>query len=378
MTHRAERVDLPVASLGTRRRLLVHRFGTPGARPKAYLHAALHAQELPGIAVLDRLAARLAEADAAGAVTGEIVVVPFANPIGLSQQIMMEALGRYDLDTNRNYNRGFPDLTDEVADAVDGRLVDDGARNVALIREAMASALAGRRDAREADVLKLTLLRLSRDADLVLDLHTAWEGLLHLLVTDVNWPEASDLARQTGAEAVLVDRGNDMMTFKSAHALPWRRLAARFPGFPVPPGCLAAVVELRGQRDVDDRFSRPDADNLFRWLQRRGAVAGDPGPLPAPACRPRSTDGLRRLFAPAGGVVVYRRAPGDRVREGEVVAAVLDPETGRRVPVAAPVDGLFHARRSHRFAREGQYLAAIAGDAFVEDGAAGASGRGSG
>ncbi len=367
MTHRKEHIDLPVASLGTRRRLVVHRFGTPGARPKAYLHAALHAQELPGVVVLDRLVARLREADAAGSVAGEVVVVPFANPIGLSQQIMMEAQGRHDLDTGRNYNRGFPDLIDEVADAVDGRLAGDGARNVALIREAMASALAARRDAREADVLKLTLLRLSCDADLVLDLHSAWEALLHLFVTDLNWPGASDLARQMGAEAVLVDRGNRMMTFKSAHALLWKELAARFPDRPVPPGSLAAVVELRGQRDVDDRFTKPDADNLFRWLQRRGAVAGDPGPLPPPACEPRSADGLRRLFAAEGGIVIYRGALGDRVREGRAFAHILDPDTGRRTAVSAPADGLLYARRSHRFARKGQYFAAIAGDTFVED-----------
>ena len=34
----------------------VLRFGTPGARPKAYLQAGLHADELPGMLVLHKLA----------------------------------------------------------------------------------------------------------------------------------------------------------------------------------------------------------------------------------------------------------------------------------------------------------------------------------
>ena len=362
MVHLTERLDLPSPSPGTERHLLVHRFGTPGARPKAYLHAGLHAAELPGIVVLDHLLDRLAEADAAGRVTGEVVVVPFANPIGLAQQLFMEAQGRYDIDTNRNYNRGFPNLADEVAGRVEGRLGDDGAANVALVRTAMAEALAARRDAREPEVLKALLLGLSHDADLVLDLHSAWEALLHLLITDINWPDGEDLARQIGAEVVLVDRGNRLMTFKSAHVFVWKTLAKRFPQAPFAPLPLVAVVELRGQRDVDDHLTRPDADNLFHLLQRRGVVAGNPGPLPEARNGALSTRGLWRLFAETFGVLVYHRDLGDRVVAGEPFCHIVDPETRTRTPVLAPVDGLLYARRSHRYTRQGQYFCAIAGD----------------
>jgi uncharacterized protein len=366
VTHVTERFDLPTATLGTGRHLLVHRFGTAGARPKAYLHAGLHAAELPGIVVLDHLLDRLSEADAAGQVTGEIVVVPFANPIGLAQQVLMEAQGRYDLDTNRNYNRGFPDLVDGVLERIEGRLGEDGAANVAVVRAAMAETLAARRDKREPEVLKATLMRLSFDADIVLDLHSAWEALLHVLVSDSNWPDAEDLTRQMGAEVVMIDRGNRMMTFKSAHVLVWKAVAAAWPGLPVPPGALAAVVELRGQRDVDDHLTRPDADGLFHFLQRRGLIAGHPGPLPEALCPARSSKGLWRLFAETFGILVYHCELGDRVREGETICHIVDPESRRRTPVPAPIDGLLYARRSHRFTRQGQYFCAIAGDMLHE------------
>jgi uncharacterized protein len=368
VVHVTQRIDLPAASLGTARHLLVHRFGTPGARPKAYLHAGLHAAELPGIVVLDHLLDRLAEADAAGQVTGEIVVVPFANPIGLAQQVLMEAQGRYDLDTNRNYNRGFPDLVEGVLERVAGRLGQDAAANVAAVRTAMAQALEARNDTREPEVLKATLLGLSLDADIVLDLHSAWEALLHLLVSDNNWPDAQDLARQIGAEVVLVDRGNRMVTFKSAHVLVWKAVARAHPELPVPPGAMAAVVELRGQRDVDDHLTRPDADALFHFLQRRGVVAGHPSALPPERCRARSSKGLWRMFGETFGILVYHRELGDRVAEGETFCHIVDPQTRRRTPVVAPVDGLLYARRSHRFTRQGQYFCAIAGDLFHESG----------
>jgi predicted deacylase len=347
--------------------LTVHRFGTAGARPKAYLHAGLHAAELPGIVVLEHLLNRLEEADGEGRVTGEVVVVPFANPIGLAQQIMMESQGRYDLATGRNYNRGFPNLSEPVAERLAGHLTDRPEANIALARDAVAAALDDLEPAREPEVLKHLLVRLSHDADIVLDLHSAWEALLHVFVTDVNWPEAQDLTRQMGAEVVFVDRGNHMMTFKSAHALMWKTLAERFPDKPLPPGAMAAVVEFRGQRDVDDHLTRPDADNLYHFLQRRGVVAGQPGPLPPALAEARKISGLRRLFAPEGGILVYHRDLGDRVGEGEAFCHIVDPESRRRTPIVAPLGGLLYARRSHRFARKGQYVCAIAGDAPATD-----------
>ncbi len=340
----------------------MHRFGQPGGRPKAYLHAALHAQELPGIVVLDHLIGRLSETDAAGRVTGEIVVVPFANPVGLAQQVMMEALGRHDLDTNRNYNRGFPDILDGVVTHVDGRLGNDRDANVSMVRAAAAAVLDRRRDLREDDVLKVTLFRLSCDCDFVLDLHTAWEALPHMLVTDGNWPDASDLACEMASEVVIVDRGNPLMTFKSAHVLVWQGIAERFPGMPLAPGCLPVVLELRGQRDVDDHFTEPAATGLFRWLQRRGVIEGSPGVLPEPRCKARSVSGLKRLLAARGGIVIYLKHLGENVGAGETFAEILDPESGGREPVTSPVHGLLHARRSHRLVRKGQYFCAIAGD----------------
>ena len=77
MAHRVERLPLGAGTPGTRREVLVHRFGTPGARPKAYFQAALHADEIPAILVAHHLVRRLAEAE--GLIEGEVVVVPFAN-----------------------------------------------------------------------------------------------------------------------------------------------------------------------------------------------------------------------------------------------------------------------------------------------------------
>ena len=49
---RRRTLTLPAGPSGTARRIEVLHFGTPGARPRAYLQAGLHADELPGMLAL--------------------------------------------------------------------------------------------------------------------------------------------------------------------------------------------------------------------------------------------------------------------------------------------------------------------------------------
>src|SRR5215472_15596053 len=103
-----ERLDrpLPAVGFGTTRGLSAWRYGKPGARPKAYLQAAIHADEIPGMLVMHHLLPLLDAAAAAGEIAGELIVVPVANPIGLSQSINGTHLGRFDLAGGGNFNRG--------------------------------------------------------------------------------------------------------------------------------------------------------------------------------------------------------------------------------------------------------------------------------
>ena len=65
---------------GTTRSVPYHRFGKAGARPKVYMQAAIHANELPGAMALHHLMPMLVEADRKGLIKGEIVIVPTVNP----------------------------------------------------------------------------------------------------------------------------------------------------------------------------------------------------------------------------------------------------------------------------------------------------------
>lgn len=360
-------VTLPSPSPGTQRTLAVYRYGEPGARPKAYFQAAIHADETPALLVAHHLLQRLGQAEAEGRMLGEVVVVPVANPPGLSQHLNGYLLGRFDFGASGNFNRGFPELPDQsMLERLEEQLGSDSDANVALIRKALLEAVAERPMRKEMGALKKTLLGLSIDADLVLDLHCDSEAVLHLYAARQHGATALELGTELGVAVLLLEDNPGGGPFDDANAGPWWRLRERLgEERAIPLACFAATVELRGQADVADAYAEGDAAHLMRFLQRRGVLAGAPEPLPPVRCEPTPLEGVDVLVAPAAGVVVYRKALGDWVRAGEVVAEVLDPTDAdpatARIPVPSRTDGMLFARQAGRLVRPGQSFCKVAG-----------------
>lgn len=371
MTHRIERIALPSSRIGTHRDLVVHRFGAPGAGPKAYVQAALHADEIPGMLVAERLIAKLSEAT----VTGEVVVVPVANPVGLSQVVLGGPAGRCALEDGGNFNRGFADLSGAVEERVRGKLGPDAAVNVAVVRDALRAALGQVRPVGELAALRHALLSLAIDADLVFDLHCDMEAVQHLYTGTALWPGAADLAAELGAEVVLLSSESGGNPFDEACSAPWWIVGERLgPATPLPPACLAATIELRGKADVTDALAEADAGALLRVLMRRGVVAGDPGPLPELRCAATPLTGLARITAPVAGVITYRVEPGAAVKPGDPVADIVDPTAqpgATRTRLRAETAGVVMMRSNRRFAGIGELVVSVAGAEPAPD-----SGRG--
>jgi predicted deacylase len=351
---------------GTRRELVVHRYGEPGAGPKAYIQASLHADEIPAMLVAHHLVRRLDAADAEGAIVGEIAVVPAANPIGLAQFVNGGHAGRHELGGGGNFNRNWPNLADLVGDDLAEMVDYDPGANQLIIRTAVAKAVEAMTPRNELQSLRIALLRLAHDADIVLDLHCDNDALTHLFLTPHHWPEADDLARRIGSRATLlaVDSGGN--SFDEVFTGLWHDLAARFgPDRKIPQACLSATVELRGYADVSDDLAEADADSLFRFLQGRGVVSGDPGPLPEPVGEAAPLTAVDVVRVPCAGVVAYKVALGEEVAAGDVIAEIVDPmaedAAKARTPVRAATAGPIYSLRTDKFVRPGDTIAKIRG-----------------
>lgn len=336
-------------------------FGQRGASPKTYIQAGLHADEAPGMLAAHHLRLRLVELEAAGAIRGHVVLVPSANPIGLGQHLNGTHHGRFAFNDGMNFNRGYPDLMQKVGDAVKDRLTADAAANLELVRAALKGALAARHPVKPAECLKHLLLMQALDADIVLDLHCDGEGEVHLYILAGHEAAFQPLADFLQAKAMLVAEVSGDNPFDEAVSRPWRELALRFPGKPIPVGGMATTVELRGEADVSHEFARADAQAILDFLTTRGQLVLDHPPVPQPSCEPTPLAGSEALEAPVPGLVVYLCRTGQVITAGMTVAEIIDPATGAVTAVHATTSGVFYARHNMRLVLAGRSIGKIAG-----------------
>jgi len=365
-TKRVEYLDLPGMSLGSSRRITLFRYGQPGNRPMAYLQAGLHGNELPGLLVLHHLIRCLDAASNAHLIKGEIVVAPAVNPVGVSQFLNNELLGRFDFYGGNNFNRNFPDIVEKVAEKVGPLLTEKAEENRALIRAEALDVLAREEAAEECDYMRQNLFRLGLDADLAFDLHADGISLMHLYVHDKLRDQAEVLGTQMGVPVILLGVDRSARSFDDSLSMFWFDLAERFPEKPISPGCFAATIELRGRNEVSDHLASADAENLFRFLIRRGIIEGEAGVLPEPICEASiPLHWVDQGISPAAGVAVFHKSPGDWVSEGDIVADVVDPlnpdPIKGRYAVESRTEGLLFSQNLVRLVRPGQIFYKIAG-----------------
>lgn len=362
------RHELPSSSVGTQRHLISWHYGPTDRGRKVYLQASLHADELPGMLVAHHLRRLLDQAEAEDRLNAEVVLVPVANPIGLSNAILRMPLGRFELASGENFNRHYPVLTEAVAQRINGHLTPDPAHNRRLVRAAMAAELRSQSPGTEMEGLRQTLMLLAHDADVVLDLHCDFDAVMHLYTETPYWPVVEPLARYLGAHAALLNQQAGGHSFDEALGGPWWQLAERFPEYPIPLSCADVTVELRGQGDVDHHLAQADARALMNYLQHQGFVAGPAPELPALLNPATPLAGSEPLKAPHAGVLAFHKQPGDHVASGEVVCDVIDPLSDTLTPVRASVSGVLYARTLHRYARAGMDLADVAGSQAMRSG----------
>lgn len=365
---RLQTLHLPPTAPGMQHHLQVLHFGPAEAPRKAFIQAALHADEIPALLVAQQLREQLTALEATGHLAGQVLLLPYANPIGLAQQVHSHHHGRFDLRDGVNFNRQHVELSEVVRQRVQGRLGADAAGNVALIRQALREAAAELQTWQPTQALKHELLRLAVDADVVLDLHCDAEATLHLYTLTPLQALGAELGALMGARAILLADESGDSPFDEACSRPWLVLQQAFADHPIPLACFSATVELRGQADVGHEMARQDAAAILEFLRRQGIVRGAPAAVPNAQCEPTQLAASEPITAPCAGIVVFHAAVGSTVAAGDLVAEIIDPQTGTVTPLHAQSAGVLYARSATRWAAPGARLAKIAGSTLARSG----------
>ncbi|WP_295481354.1 succinylglutamate desuccinylase/aspartoacylase family protein [uncultured Pseudomonas sp.] len=353
---------------GVTRQLHSFHFG-PRGQGKVYIQASLHADELPGMLVAWHLKQRLRDLHQQGLLQREVVLVPVANPVGLEQVLLDAPLGRFELHSGENFNRKFVDLSDSIGDQIEPRLSGDPEHNLALIRKYLRRGLEAHPAVTPLQAQRLTLQRLACDAELVLDLHCDFEAVEHLYTTPEAWPQVEPLARYLGAQASLLATDSGGQSFDECFSLVWWQLQQRFAKrFPIPLGCVAVTVELRGQADVNHELARQDCQAILDFLVHRGVIAGQASPQPPLRYPATPLAAVEPLAAPRGGLLVFHAKPGQYLEPGQQVAEIIDPLNDQVTPVSTAHGGLLYARSVRRMATTGMVIAHVAGEQVCRSG----------
>jgi hypothetical protein len=306
--------------------------------------------------------------DAEGRVKGEVILVPAANPLGLSQVIHGAPFGRYDLSTGTNFNRAYRHVAQELKTTLAGQLGGDAAANVALIRAEARRSVAEWEPTDNAATLKKTLLAMAIDADIVLDLHCDNEAVLHMYTGTPLVEQVMPLAALLGARVLLVAKESGGEAFDEACSRLWWDLADHFTAASIPPSCIAVTVELRGEHDVSYEHAGQDAAALLQYLALLGVIDMQAGALPDPLCSATPLDAVEPLHAPHAGVLVFHKKLGDQVEANEPIADIVNPVSGQVTTVSAKHAGLLFASTAHRHLLRGMHICKIAGESSFRTG----------
>lgn len=367
-----QEISLLSPAPGTRRYLNVYRFGGSKPGPTIYLQAGLHADEWPGLLVLQHLLVKLEALESAHDFFGTVIVVPYANPVGMSQNLFGYVTGRFDMTGTGNFNRNYLDPYPDIKRRVEEKLSGDGVFNRQLIRSAFVDAVRNWRVDDEVGYLKKTLMELSAEADIVLDLHCDDRTVAHLYGVKQQAGNSLALAARLGFKHVFLEDLDGIVAFDGSHLQFWHRLQQDFPDRPIGLPVFAVTLEYRGQIDVEDELAEADASRLLGFLLDQGVCGPEskgksenlPSGIASECVQVSPLEAVDTVKAPVAGLVIYTCELGAWVKAGQTFAEILQidqPVPNQRVPVTALAEGCLVGLSHRRLVRPGDQIAKIAG-----------------
>jgi len=296
-TRQRHEIELVELADGTKVRIpldIIHG-NTPG--PKLYLGAAIHGDEVDGVAILFRA---LADIDPA-ALRGSIVCVPVQHPLSFhaDHRLPISQFMKSPLD------QAPADAWACFPGDVDGNL---------------------------AQILAATLFDMIKECDWVVDIHTPTRGGRYVPIAILPHPNLGETHGKAEAMAHAFGSGWIMRTDSGFYVadgiLCVEATRAGVPAFTFETGEGGRLEE-----DVIDQGATY-IRNVMQWLEM---IEGSP----TPATRTYVMREFLGLRAQRGGLLLNRKKLGDLVKAGDILCSIVDIYGDEVESIVAPEDGIF-------------------------------------
>ncbi|XOV80432.1 MAG: succinylglutamate desuccinylase/aspartoacylase family protein [Aestuariibacter sp.] len=303
----------------------VYKFVSDLPGPKVYIQSSIHGAEVQGNVVLYHLLQALKKAP----LKGEVTLVPNCNPVGSNLKSGEYTLGRFDPVNGQNWNRAYhydQDLVSEFAEKIQPDT------NISHVKQEYRHKLKASIDAKLnhswglglAECLNLKLQRMALEADIVLDLHNGPVSTRHIYVPEY----ARESAHYFNIPHVIFIPNTFAGALDEATFCPWWSLAdklkSRYPETDWHFGVEAFTMEMGSQEVIEFEAGATDAKSILTYLSYKGCFTST---LYSPEKMSRYAVYLKdykTLFSDFGGMVEYLVQPGQKVKEGQAMARVLN------------------------------------------------------
>ena len=296
--------------------------GLPG--PTVYIQSSIHGAEVQGNVVIYHLVQALQS----NTIHGEVILVPNCNPVGTNIKAGEYTLGRFDPVNGTNWNRGYYYDEEAVLAFADTVTEDQTVDCIkadfhALIKQNIKTKLEQPWGLGLAQQLNLTLQHIAANADIVLDLHNGPVSTRHAYIPEY----AKQAAKQFSIPHCIFIPNKFAGALDEATFCPgWTlqdALSAKF-GKAYDFGVQAFTLEMGSQEVINFAEGAKDANSILGYLACKGVLDSS---LFKPAEMQRvgvSLANYRTLFTDFGGMVEYCVTPGQWVKQGEIMAKVLN------------------------------------------------------
>ena len=349
---------LPVIELASGDALTIPVYTFEGSDPSApsvYLQSAVHGPEVQGSLVLALLIEYLRK----NPPLGNVRIVPNANPVGLNAKQGEFTDGRFDAVTGDNFNRMYylPTKSFPWESFLQANANADQKALARAFRSEMTKALLLRRQrgGTIAERLALTLQLLSIEFDHCLDLHCANRSERHIYAPEYTH---DDVPYFQIRNVLLMPNDSFSGAMDEVFFHPWAELARKH-GTPASVQVQSFTLELGDQEEMDRSMAEKDLLGVLSYLAHRGVLSGKARKIKPVYC---TLENYTTVHSPRGGLVDWKRRPGDQVKKGDLLACILHfNEEPTFHEVRSPIDGIITLRHSSVIVHEGAELMKIIG-----------------
>src|SRR3989338_4284393 len=217
----------------------VYKFAGKGKK-KIYIQANIHGPEVVGILVAKKLVSHIQKY---GGNFKEFIIVPSCNPIGFNQQFIGQQIGYVNQLTGTNWNRIYKNLGDNFK--IKGQVSMAEFKNL-LLKNLKDKKV---KDTDTESQLALTLQELSFDADIVLDLHTAWGTAPQYVYSFSEYLEST---KKFGiSNVILLEKDTFSGVFDESHLYPYFANKTKIKNFKLPKQVF--TLELGSDCSVEEK-----------------------------------------------------------------------------------------------------------------------------